>query len=1038
MRPELEQIEEIFGEAVGKSDAAARAAFLAAACGTDLVLRARIEALLSGHDAAGGFLKLPKETGPDSVPGADVGPYKLLEPIGEGGFAIVFMARQERPLRRLVALKIVKPGMDTKQVIARFDAERQALAMMDHPGIAKVFDAGATESGRPYFAMELVKGPTVTEYCDQQQLSIDERLALFMQVCGAVQHAHQKGVIHRDIKPSNVLVSMHGDGPLIKVIDFGIAKAMQGPLTERTLFTEFRQLIGTPAYMSPEQASGSLDIDTRSDVYSLGVLLYELLSGSPPFDPRDLHSKPFAEMQRILCEVEPPTPSTRFSGQTVEIQSTQAARRHSDAQRLGQRLRGDLDWIVMKALEKDRSRRYATASDLARDLERHLRHEPVEAHKPSARYLFGKFARRNRAALTTGLLVSAAVVTGLIVSTTQAIRATHAERLAEAARAAEAQHRKIAEDQRSQTDSARAAEAQLRGEAERRSAQAEANFRHAWSSFGSYFTSVRQSQLLNRPGQQAVRAEMLKLALNYYRQVIDQYTNDPALGAELADAYAGAGVLHTMIGSHDEARAALRKGIDGYERLIRENPTIARHRANLARVYFDLAGAQHEIDQKNEAESSYRRAIGIREELARDIPGASGLWPRLPQIYIRLGLLQTETDRPSEAEASFRRALEIAGDTASKSPGGGDDWQDVADAYYDLGYAQHRMNRPLQAQESFGSALAAYEKIAGNGHVAAANQQKAAGAHYYLGLLGRLGGRLAESEASTRRALQLFEMVVLDRSADAATHDWLARAHLQLGLLQSSSGQRSEAIQSWTSAAAEFAVAAEFHDPRVNVYARMGDTLALLGQWRQAADAFAQATLAANYAWRPQFQWALLQLADGNEAGYAATCAELLARHGDHPSAATAVGIALACIAGERAVADMDKVVEITQRLADSDPVNPVFQSWLGAAQFRAGRIDEAITRLRKSVPLHSVAALAVPAQLDQIRVSWLTSETILALAYHKAADEQALAKQIEVVRTLVQRFEAANPHYSQDFGEWALPLAVLLAKRNLARLESP
>ncbi|MEX2114326.1 MAG: tetratricopeptide repeat protein [Pirellulales bacterium] len=530
---------------------------------------------------------------------------------------------------------------------------------------------------------------------------------------------------------------------------------------------------------------------------------------------------------------------------------------------------------------------------------------------------------------------------------------------------------------------------------------------------------------------------MLKLALNYYSQFIDQYADDPALRAELADAYAGAGVLHTMIGSHDEAREFLQKGIDGYERLVRENPTVASHQANLARVYFDLAGAQHEIDQDVEAEASYRRAIAIREKLAREIPGVSYLWPRLPQIYIRLGLLQTETDRPSEAEASFRRALEIGGEIASKSPDGGDHWLDVADAYYDLGYAQHRMNRPAQAEASFSSALATYEKIAGDGQIRAADRPNVAGAHYYLGLLWRIGDRVAESEASTRRALQLYEMFVHDDSSDAINREWLARAHLQLGLLQSSSGRRSEAIQSWTAAAANFAAAAELHDPRVNVFARMGDTLAMLGQWQQAADAFGKATVAANYAWRPQFQWALLQLAAGDEAGYSATCADLLARHGDHPSTATAAGITLACTAGDRAVEDMNKVVQIVQRLADSDPLNPVLQAQLGAAQFRAGKTQEAIERLRKSVPLHSVAALAAPGQLDRIRVSWLTGETILALAYYKANDEQALAKQLDVVRELVEKLEATNPQYSQDFGEWALPLTILMAKRNLTRLEA-
>ncbi|MGD9720134.1 MAG: protein kinase [Pirellulales bacterium] len=1047
-------IESLFFAALEKATPQQQMDFLDEACRGDRGLRFQVERLLEAYPKAQRFLESPPAVRDDGLdagsgPQADCvgsligGRYKLLEEIAEGGMGSVWAAEQIAPVRRRVALKLIKPGMDSRQVLSRFEAERQALALMDHPNIAKVLDGGATDQGRPFFVMEYVKGVPITDFCDDARFTVRERLKLLVQVCQAVQHAHQKGIIHRDLKPSNILVCLYDGVPVPKVIDFGLAKAVHQPLTERTLYTAHGLMVGTPLYMSPEQAEfNNLDIDTRSDVYSLGVILYELLTGSTPLERQRLKEAAWPEILRLIKEQEPPTPSSRLSrgGRLARV----AVEHGLDPSQLIRAVRGDLDRIVMKALEKDRTHRYAAASDLARDIERHLRDEPVEARGPSAVYRFRKFARRHRVALTTATLVFAAIAVGTVASVAQAIRATHAEQVAEAARAEEARHRKIAEqqrqiaeNQRNQIEGAHAAEAQLHGEAETRRAQAEANFHHAWSSFRSYFTSMRQSDLLNRPGQQAVREEMLTLALNYYSQFIDQYADDPSLRAELADAYAGAGVLHTLIGSHEKAQSFLQKAIAGYQRLVHENPTVATHQANLARVYFDLAGAQQEIDQYVEADASYRRAIVIREKLAREIPGASGLWPRLPQIYIRLGLLQTETDRPSEAETSFRRALEIGGDTAAKSPGGGDDWLDVADAYYDLGYAQHRMSRPAEAKASFKCALASYEKIALGGQISAANRHNVAGAHYYLGLLGRIGGRVAESEADIRRAIESYEVFVRDDPADAINRDWLARAHLQLGLLQSSSGQTSEATKSWMAAATEFAAAAELHDPRVNAFARMGDTLALLGHWQQAADAFAKATVAANYSWRAQFQWALLQLAAGDEAGYAATCADLLARHGDHPSNATAVGIAMACIAGDRAVDDMNRVVEIVRRLAESEPLNPVFQSWLGAAQFRAGQTQEAIERLTKSVPLHPVAALAAPAQLDQIRVSWLTSETILALAYHQAIDEQALAKQVEVVHRLVEKLEATKPHYSQDFGEWALPLAIRLAKRNLARLEA-
>ena len=345
--------------------------------------------------------------------GPKIGPYRILQLLGEGGFGSVYMAEQSEPIRRRVALKVVKLGMDTRQVIARFEQERQALAMMDHPAIAQVLDAGATDTGRPYFVMELVKGEPVTEYCDKHNLTIAARLGLFAEICSAVQHAHTKGIIHRDLKPSNILVTSQDGQPRAKVIDFGIAKATAGNLTDKTLYTEHRALVGTPEYMSPEQAEGSLDIDTRTDVYALGVLLYELLTGTTPFDSRRLRSAAFGEIQRILREDEPPRPSTRLS-QSVETLSTVASRRHTEPKKLSSQLRGELDWIVMKALEKDRQRRYETASGLAMDIQRYLVGEPVSAAPPSTAYRFRKFVRRHRAAVAAASLVAAALVAAVV------------------------------------------------------------------------------------------------------------------------------------------------------------------------------------------------------------------------------------------------------------------------------------------------------------------------------------------------------------------------------------------------------------------------------------------------------------------------------------------------------------------------------------------------------------------------------------------------------------------------------------------------
>ena len=409
-----------------------RAAYLDRHCADDPVLRSQIEGLLGGFAALQGAKPtafFDRERGrPDEKPSDKIGRYKLLQKIGEGGCGIVWMAEQEEPVRRRVALKVIKLGMDTKEVIARFEAERQALALMDHANIARVFDAGATETGRPYFVMELVRGVPITRYCDEANLSTADRLALFSQVCHAIQHAHEKGIVHRDIKPSNILVAQHDHLAVPKVIDFGIAKATQGRLTDATLFTAFEQFIGTPAYMSPEQAEFSgLEIDTRSDVYSLGVLLYELLTGRPPFDPKSLQQAGIDEIRRIIREVEPPRPSTRLSTMAAADRTALAKLRGAVPTQHSTQLSGDLDWIVMHCLEKDRARRYATANDLALDLGRHLRHEPVVARPPSVAYRTGKLLRRHRFGFAAAAVIGLLLAVGTFVSVRQARRAERAE-----------------------------------------------------------------------------------------------------------------------------------------------------------------------------------------------------------------------------------------------------------------------------------------------------------------------------------------------------------------------------------------------------------------------------------------------------------------------------------------------------------------------------------------------------------------------------------------------------------------------------------
>lgn len=422
----------LFLEAIEMPSISEARSFIDRACVGDEKLRARMHQLLSSHESSNGVLDAPpgsrSESSPrdsvattimESSPLGDpvrIGPYRLMEQIGEGGFGLVYVAQQDEPVRRKVALKMVKPGMGSKEVIGRFEAERQALALMDHPCIAKVFDAGVTSDSRPFFVMELVRGVPITEFCDKAQLTIPQRLELFSDVCSAVHHAHQKGIIHRDLKPSNVLTTLYDDKPVVKVIDFGIAKAIGQNLTDKTIYTRFMSLMGTPLYMSPEQAElNGLDVDTRSDIYSLGVLLYELLTGTTPFDRSRMDSAGYNEIRKMILEEEPPKPSNRLStlGQRL---STISVARQIEPTRIRSALKGDLDWIVMKAMSKDRTRRYDSAAALAKDIQCFLNSEPIEARPPSTLYRLGRFAKRNKVALTTASLVAVSLIAGTAAS----------------------------------------------------------------------------------------------------------------------------------------------------------------------------------------------------------------------------------------------------------------------------------------------------------------------------------------------------------------------------------------------------------------------------------------------------------------------------------------------------------------------------------------------------------------------------------------------------------------------------------------------
>jgi tetratricopeptide (TPR) repeat protein len=461
-----------------------------------------------------------------------IGHYKLLEQIGEGGMGLVFMAEQTRPVRRKVALKVLKPGMDTRQVVTRFEAERQALALMDHPNIAKIHDAGTTATGRPYFVMELVRGVPITEFCDQRRFTPRQRLELFVTVCQAVQHAHQKGIIHRDLKPSNVLGTLHDVVAVPKVIDFGIAKATGQRLTERTLFTQFAQMVGTPLYVSPEQAEmNGLDVDTRSDVYALGVLLYELLTGTTPFESATLKQVGLDEMRRIIREQEPPTPSQRLSTLEANVCSTVSERRGVNGRRLGQLLRGELDWVVMRALEKDRDRRYESASALAADVQRYLDDEAVQACPPSAGYRLRKFWRRNRRPLVMAGVVAMAFIIATAVSIWQAARATEAQHQAETDR-----DRAKTAEAKAQTNLERATEAERRATTEAAIAKAVSDFMQG-DLLGQVFSVPEFSEPSAGNPDLTVREALDRAAARIGDRFRDQPLVEAAIRTTIGDAY---------------------------------------------------------------------------------------------------------------------------------------------------------------------------------------------------------------------------------------------------------------------------------------------------------------------------------------------------------------------------------------------------------------------------------------------------------------------------------------------------------------------
>jgi serine/threonine protein kinase/Flp pilus assembly protein TadD len=954
--------EEIFHHALARSPNE-RAAYLEQACAGEPALRAAVEALLRANVGASGFLEQPAvaalATTDEPIserPGTVIGPYKLMEQIGEGGMGLVFVAEQQQPIRRKVALKVIKPGMDTRAVVARFEAERQALALMDHPNIARVLDAGATATGRPYFVMELVKGVPITQFCDDQRLAPRPRLELFADVCRAVQHAHQKGVIHRDIKPSNVLVTSHDGTPVVKVIDFGVAKAIGQHLTDKTVYTQLSQLIGTPLYMSPEQAGQSgLDVDTRSDIYSLGVLLYELLTGTTPFDQERLKEVGYDELRRIIREEEPPRPSTRIStlGQAATTVSTQ---RRSDPKQLSRLCRGELDWIVMKCLEKDRNRRYESATALAADVQRYLHDEPVAACPPSAAYRLWKWQRKHRAAAGAGVALVLALVLILLglAANNLMIRS---------------------EQERTQAANKRLQE----------------NLKLSLAALDETFQMLE----VRLPGDvEATKEneELLRKALGFYETFAERNQDLRAVRREVVEAYLRASDLYFFLGHFDKAEIALSRASDVAAQLNAESPGDVEARWLLAKAHqgrgtllFTTQGPTAVSDQEfrdgitllepwgdaavdhryrntladlsyyltwnlyksgtlSEAEKHARQAIKVRRRLVAEVdelPQRLAYTQSLAMDHNQLACVLTDARRLVDAEGELREEIDLLAQVdvqAGKVPG----------------YRRGQLPK----------------FVAGSPYRGVLPAQTGA-AHVNLGDVLHRRGRSSAATTEYSQAIDLFSRASRDWPRDTQIQRDLAVCFTNLGLARFEAGNRSQAAQEYRKAMDLLrTLDAQAPDTDENqarlseVLLRMGDLLHAEGDREKAANHYrelldllekiaARAPDVASY--KKDLAWFLVACADSS-----------------FRNPARAVGLA------EKAVA--------------SSPQNATFLHTLGMAQYRQAQWQAAIASLNKAKQLCG----------ESDESDWL----FLAMAHWRLGDKKTAQACYERAVEILKRYE--------------------------------
>ncbi len=895
-----------------------RGAFLDRVCEGDDALRIRVEGLLRAHREADGFMAsapVASASRPDGNAGERVGDrvgrYKLLQQIGEGGCGVVFMAEQEDPVRRRVALKVVKPGMDTRSVIARFEAERQALALMDHPNIAKVFDAGATESGRPYFVMELIRGIKITDYCDQHSLTTEERLLLFIQVCHAVQHAHQKGIIHRDIKPSNILVTATSDGsPLPVVIDFGIAKATSNQrLTDKTLFTAFEMLIGTPAYMSPEQAVlTSVDVDTRSDIYSLGVLLYELLTGSTPFDTAELLKSGLDEVRRVIREQDPLRPSTRLSRMADADLTTVAQHRRSEPPTLIRAVSGDLDWIAMKAMEKDRARRYETASSLAVDVQRYLSNEPISARPPNALYRLQKTIHRHRFLFAVGGVVAVLLVVGLIVVSASLARERKARHVAETEVTKSRQITRFLKDllesvgpsvARGQDTKMLAGildqMAQRIGKELTHQPAVEAELRGL---MGRVYLDI---------GRYDRAEEMQRIALEINRKLFGSESKETA--SALNDLGLALWREHRLPESESAHKEALvvRRNIFGDE-----STEVAESLNHLGDVY-------RHYQRPNEAEPFVQQALAIRRKLFGETNLVTAESLRV------LSILRGDQGRWAEAEALATKVLEIR-----RTRLGSNDVL-VAGALGDVSWAAANLGKWDEAERLGREELAIQRDLLDETHPAILLTLR------NLGSALQAQGRLSEAESFHREALALWRQ---RREAESPKALPQVVSLVSVLMAQNKLPEAERELDDLLSPAFIRQTAS------ADVLAMRAGVRARRGHWSAAAS---DASIAVGHQPGSIDRYhglaPLLAMA-GDRAGYEQLCREIITAFGDTTNPNVADKAAKDCLLLPAAGVDLktlDRLADVAVSADHGDPSTPYFRVCKALVEYRLGRQAEAI-----------------------------------------------------------------------------------------------